>query len=130
MFSKAISQSGLATNPWALTNDPVSQSKKFASKLGCYSESTKEMVACMKNLTALEVVMGHQVVSDPLRQLIDVFVPTIEHNIPDGKTFLSEHPMELLKKGLINKVPSIIGFNADEGLLNSAGWFRFQFNLC
>ncbi len=83
----------------------------------------------MKNLTALEVVLGHQVVSDPLRQLIDVFVPTVEHNIEDGKTFLAEHPMEVLKKGLINKVPSIIGFNSDEGLLNSAGLFKFLLNF-
>lgn len=120
LFSKAISQSGLATNPWALTNDPVSQSKKFAVNLGCPTDTTKEMVACLKNLTASEVVKGHQVVSDPLRQLIDVFVPTIELPIPDGNTFLSEHPMTILKKGAINKVPSIIGFNADEGLLNSA----------
>lgn len=90
----------------------------------------------MKNLTAMEVVMGHQVVSDPLRQLIDVFVPTVELDIPDGKTFLSEHPMAVLKEGAINKVPSIIGFNADEGLLNSAGMnsflnatFIFKFSL-
>lgn len=74
----------------------------------------------MKNLTASEVVHGHSGVSDPLRELIDVFVPTVELNIPDGQTFLAEHPSTILESGNINKVPSIIGLNSEEGLLNSA----------
>lgn len=121
LFHKAISQSGLAVNPWALTNDPVSQARKFASNLGCSSDNSKEVVFCMKNLTAMEVVSGHLGVSDPLREIIDVFVPTVELNITDGNTFLAEHPKKLLQAGKINKVPAIIGFNSEEGLLNSAG---------
>ncbi|CAL8090404.1 unnamed protein product [Orchesella dallaii] len=120
LFNKAISQSGLATNPWALTKDPVPQLKKFASNLGCYSENSKEMVSCMKNLTATEVVRGHHVVADPLRQLIDVFVPTVELNIPDGKTFLTDNAMNVLKTGVVNKVPMMTGANSEEGLINSA----------
>jgi hypothetical protein len=68
----------------------------------------------------------HTETTDPLRELITVFVPTLEENIADGKTFLAENPHDIIKSGKYSKVPLLTGVDSDEGLINSAGIFMFE----
>lgn len=107
--------------PWALQPSPSEQARRFAEKLNCTTTDTKLMVSCLKSLPAQEVISGHFETMDPLRETISVFVPTIEMNIHDGKTFLAESPEKLIDSGNFAKVPAISGINFHEGLLNSAG---------
>jgi len=47
---------------------------------------------------------------------VSTFAPVVESSDVDGKhAFLQEHPYTLMKKGKINKVPYLTGFNKDEG---------------
>lgn len=53
------------------------------------------------------------------------FVPSIEKEfVPSNDTdpehdqpFLTEHPMKILREGRYNRVPLLIGFNAQEAML-------------
>lgn len=48
-----------------------------------------------------------------------IFTPTIEA-VNDSLAFIAEDPLQTLKRGNFNKVPLIMGVNADEGLLQSS----------
>lgn len=56
---------------------------------------------------------------------VSTFAPVVESGGVDGKqAFLQEHPYTLMKKGKINKVPYMTGFNKDEGFFFSTAGGR------
>jgi carboxylesterase type B len=59
LFHKGISESGTAIKIWTLSKFPSEQAKKFASKMSCPTESTKDMVDCLKKLDAHQLVKPH-----------------------------------------------------------------------
>ncbi|CAG7822768.1 unnamed protein product [Allacma fusca] len=124
LFQRAISQSGAALNPWTIWSEPAAQAKRFAQKFNCNTENTKEMVACMKKLTMQEIMTAHQEVLVTFRDMITVFVPTVESGKVGPNTFLPAHPREMLKANKFNKVPWLAGANGQDGLLFSAALVR------
>jgi len=123
LFHKVIAQSGLALNPWSIYKSPKEQALRYAEKLNCTTANSKSMVNCLKSLPLSEIMEMHTETADPLREVISVFVPTIEKYIPDGKTFLAEDPKVLLENGMFTKVPLLTGVDSEEGLINSAGLY-------
>jgi hypothetical protein len=51
--------SGSGLSPWATIDEPAEQAKEFATDLGCPTNSTKEMVKCMKSLEASTIARAH-----------------------------------------------------------------------
>lgn len=107
--------------PWALNTSPEKQASRFIEQLNCSRTEPHQTLRCLKDLPAHQIASVHMETTDPLRDLESVFVPTIEKNIPDGKTFLAENPRKLLETGAFSKVPFMGGILENEGIINSAG---------
>lgn len=121
LFHKAISQSGLASMAWAVYPNPAKQAKRFAAQANCPTEDTREMVKCLKSRDALELVSIHKECIDKLHPTIAMFFPTVEEEIGDGKSFLTEDPTKIIESGQFNQIPFMTGVNSAEGLLLSSG---------
>ncbi|CAL8090398.1 unnamed protein product [Orchesella dallaii] len=119
LFDKAITQSGAPLSSWALIKQSAAQSKRFASKFGCPTQNTTDMVHCLKQIDAKTLVYGHMEGIDYFRTRPMVFTPTVEA-VNDSSAFLIEDPLKSLEKGNFGKIPWIMGINADEGLLFSS----------
>jgi carboxylesterase type B len=117
LFHRAISQSGVALNPWAIRGNVAAQAKRYAKSLNCPTEDLKDLVKCLKKKPVKELLEAHRESSDHLRDPITIFGPTIE--VPSKSAFMTEHPRELISKGKASRVPFMTGINSHEGLLSS-----------
>ena len=57
LFQKAISQSGVALNPWTLMTTPEKQAKRFAAMVNCPIDNIPKMVDCLKAKPAEALVI-------------------------------------------------------------------------
>lgn len=101
LFSGAILQSGIATGPWVIDDDPLSTLSEMASAAGCPPESP---LPCLKEMPADELLQKSLAVSRRFRPVID------------GQ-FLVEDPLESFRHGRVMDADIILGANSDEGSL-------------
>lgn len=119
LFHKAISQSGVTLNPWAMARKSREKAFKLGELLGCKTNNDKELLEFLKKIEPKTLV----VTSNKIYKLVEPnehyigfsFVPTIEPDVEDA--FISKHPNEILKNGDFNKVPLLIGANTLEGII-------------
>jgi carboxylesterase type B len=121
LFHRAISNSGFSLAHWSFIRKPKEQAKIFAKTLECPTESSKEMVDCLRKISAYKIGKLFRGNHDVLHPRLEVFAPTIESGSPqenDTETFLSAHPRDLLRRGeIVSRVPMINGANSHEGLI-------------
>ena len=55
LFHKAITMSGTSLNHWAFVKNPVEQAQIYANKLRCPTNSTQEMVSCLKQTDTRDI---------------------------------------------------------------------------
>lgn len=127
LFHRAISESGSALNSWALSERPRERAFRLGRVLGFDTNSTADLVAFLRKVPARKLVeySMRTLTPDDARKNVGLpFVPAIEDHVWDGLTgydredrFITEHPMELLRKGAYNALPYITGFNSHEAML-------------
>ncbi|KAJ8963469.1 hypothetical protein NQ318_018952 [Aromia moschata] len=112
LFHKAIFQSGVALNSWALG---FHAAVEFANFIGHNVSDEKEALEVLKN-TPVEVLYENQ---EKFMEMVDArgrpFSPVVEY--PNDTAFITKNAIDLIKAGQYNKVPMIIGFNTREGML-------------
>ncbi|CAG9768327.1 unnamed protein product [Ceutorhynchus assimilis] len=120
LFHKGIAMSGTALCVWALApnKEGIENSKKLAKSFDCPTESTKNMVECLRQVDAMEIVK-HDVLFmewdfDPMIP----FKPTIEPEVEGA--FLTEHPIDIVKAGKSAQIPLIVGITTEDGALRGA----------
>jgi carboxylesterase type B len=59
LFQAAISQSGTGTHFWVMNHHPQQQALRLGAQVGCPTNDTKAMVACLKTLDASTIVGVH-----------------------------------------------------------------------
>ncbi|XP_017783909.1 PREDICTED: venom carboxylesterase-6-like isoform X2 [Nicrophorus vespilloides] len=121
LFQTSISQSGSAFCPWALSSprEAYDLGRKIAKLLECPTESSEEMVKCLKTI---DVKRFFQVQAQFLHWDVDpltIFVPVIE--IDHDGAFISKHPENIIKSGEVNRVTWITGLTKDEGAIRCCG---------
>nr|CAH7738335.1 unnamed protein product [Callosobruchus chinensis] len=99
LFHKAIAQSGCATNGWAVSKRHGAH--LLAEALGIHSTNEKVILEELQQVSAEELYEGCDKVWD---------TTTLE------PTFISEHPLKILKSGKYNQVPMIVGSCSREGM--------------
>ncbi|XP_054273063.1 esterase FE4-like isoform X1 [Macrosteles quadrilineatus] len=117
LFHKAISQSGTALCPWAIST--AARHRELAAQLaqltGCSFTSSQELVDCLRALPAQDIVgtLKHFIVWD--MDPVVLFNPAVEpEEVEDA--FLTSNPWTLT-----SQVPWMVGFNENEGALKLAG---------
>ncbi|XP_023238926.1 carboxylesterase 5A-like [Centruroides sculpturatus] len=104
LFDRVILQSGIAVGSWVFDHDPSLAFSQLVELTKCSRNRKLETVKCLQNLPA-EILLKHS-----------LQVPQRWRPIIDGK-FLTEEPMEAVKKGKYADVDVILGNNEDEGSL-------------
>ncbi|VEN56371.1 unnamed protein product [Callosobruchus maculatus] len=114
LFHKAIAQSGCATNGWAVSKRHGAH--LLAEALGIHSTDEKVILEQLQQIPVEELYEGCDKVWDPFYiGRYRPFAPTIETTTHEP-TFISEHPLKILKSGKYNKVPMIMGSCSREGM--------------
>uniref|UniRef100_A0A8C2PFB2 Carboxylic ester hydrolase n=1 Tax=Capra hircus TaxID=9925 RepID=A0A8C2PFB2_CAPHI len=109
LFHRAIAQSGIITIPGLLNPDPWLLAQSLADSLACNSDSSAEMVQCLRQKTSEEMILAYKSKKIAL------------YNI-DG-TFFPKSAEELLRERQFPSVPFLFGVNNHEfGWLIPRGW--------
>ncbi|KAG5895282.1 hypothetical protein JTB14_015148 [Gonioctena quinquepunctata] len=109
LFHKAIMQSGCTLNPWALRKQ---RPLDFVRFMGKEVDTEKEALEILENLKAEEIVENQSKYVDGRLEIIS---PVVEK--PNNTDFITQHPIELIMTGNYNKVPVLLGYCSDEGLM-------------
>ncbi|CAH1115869.1 unnamed protein product [Psylliodes chrysocephalus] len=118
LFHKGLSQSGTVIQNWALVKHPLSKAQTVARNLHCPTNSTKEMVACLKKTDAKKVILSMTKLYNYFESIpFVIFGPVIEKG---NNPFLPEHPYKMLKDGNVYDLPWIAANVKDEGLFPTA----------
>ncbi|KAG5864740.1 hypothetical protein JTB14_003391 [Gonioctena quinquepunctata] len=115
LFHKAIMMSGVAVNPWASSERNVFT---FLKSMGKDVQDEKTALDILMKMP-IEELFQHQDTffiqnNSPLR----IVGPVIEN--PNPTAFITKPLLEIICSGEYNKVPIIIGYTSNEGLLFAA----------
>ncbi|XP_057336401.1 uncharacterized protein LOC130674963 [Microplitis mediator] len=120
LFQKAILQSGVATNTWASAPSSMKEAAENVSeKLGNKVTDTKKLIEFLQSVDALKLAEAE----DPLKtwtnfyETVNPFTPSVDSKAKNP--FLNIPLTEAIKSGI--KVPHIIGYNSDEGIIFITG---------
>ncbi|XP_035694709.1 uncharacterized protein LOC118428684 [Branchiostoma floridae] len=101
LFQRAISQSG-TWKTFPVNPQPLGITKMLAEKVGCETEDTATLTACLKEKSPQELMESFESLG------IMFPLPAVEG------TFLATDPMELMQKGEINTADYLLGINNHE----------------
>jgi len=111
LFHRAIVQSAYPTTRWATLNEAAADGNAFAAALGCTSQDPVQILACLRMKTRDQVLtalpLGVQQVAEPPGRVF--WEPVV-----DG-VVIPDQPRSLFDTGRFYRVPTMLGFNRDEG---------------
>jgi para-nitrobenzyl esterase len=111
LFHRAIVQSAYPTSRWATMAESAVDGRVFAAALGCANTDAVQALACMRSKTRNEVLtavpVGVQQVAEPVGSIF--WEPIV-----DG-VVIPDQPRTLFDAGTFHRVPTVVGFNRDEG---------------
>ncbi|XP_033850874.3 bile salt-activated lipase-like [Acipenser ruthenus] len=112
LVRRAISQSGVALSPWALSKDPLYWAKQIAQKVGCATDTTTSMMGCLKITDPVALTLAGNL------RLFNLNEPVVYGlglaPVVDGD-FIPEHPSNLFHNAA--EVDYIAGTNDMDGHL-------------
>ncbi|XP_011306600.1 venom carboxylesterase-6 [Fopius arisanus] len=114
LFQGGISVSGTALDCWTQTENSPEKAKKVGSLQGCPTNSTKEMVECLKSRPARSIVQLVAQFQPWWFNPFTPFGPVVEENSPSA--FISRSPIEIITSGDAADLPWITSVTSEEGL--------------
>ncbi|GAB6027377.1 hypothetical protein CHUAL_001653 [Chamberlinius hualienensis] len=115
LFYAAITASGSAYSDRYFDPNPMNPAKRLADKVGCPTNSTKSLIACLKSVSKETIVVATEnMTTSGVRNGIVPFRP-----VADGwysGSFIPDEPKVVLRTGIYNHVPIMSGVTKDEGL--------------
>ncbi|PSN36676.1 Venom carboxylesterase-6 [Blattella germanica] len=120
LFQRGIAMSGSAFCNWAFMENGRAKAAALAQSLGCYTQTSRELVDCLRHrpagLIVQQVPNFHGWKDEPYSP----FGPTAEGA---GITpFMTVHPVEAFLNGTIQDLPLLMSVTTDEGLFPAAAW--------
>ncbi|XP_053230401.1 neuroligin-3 isoform X8 [Podarcis raffonei] len=106
LFQRAIIQSGSALSSWAVNYQPVKYTSLLADKVGCNVLDTVDMVDCLRQKSAKELVEQD---IQPARYHV-AFGPVIDGDV------IPDDPEILMEQGEFLNYDIMLGVNQGEGL--------------
>ncbi|XP_026749626.1 juvenile hormone esterase-like [Galleria mellonella] len=120
LFNKAIMQSGTCIDDWAMSGEAKRRAFIAGRAIGKDTNSTQELLEFLQSVPTSKLAgltFLSRINDEKERGLPIYFTPTIEKKFNNVEPFLTEHPLDALAAGNINKVPIIIGYNSSESIL-------------
>ncbi|KAF2904191.1 hypothetical protein ILUMI_01983 [Ignelater luminosus] len=125
LFHRGISKGGTALAPWAIHKAPLKEAKRLAASLNCDDSSTRELIKCLKEKPARQIIQNSHFSPVIDGFPIAPFSPVVEKE--SASAFLIDDPYKLLKSGNVTDVPWLSGATTEEGIL-ILQYFKFQYN--
>ncbi|XP_033625263.1 cholinesterase 1-like [Asterias rubens] len=116
LFNQAIMQSGTFLSPWGFdysrqSERSLTNARNLAARLDCPTDSTIEMVTCLRNVPEFFLTNAQgQVIRETTTNDL-AFKPVIDN------FYVTDTPDALLQKGALHPADILIGTNRDEGTL-------------
>ncbi|XP_055531052.1 carboxylic ester hydrolase-like [Wyeomyia smithii] len=121
LFRNGIGHSGSALNPWVFAENSAEKAKMIASSVGCPVTSSKEMLKCLRESSARDIVRAVGQLFDYLYNPMSPLGVVVEQQTKKNpKPFLIEHPYTLMERGKFYRVPLLLSANEAEGLYPGA----------
>ncbi|XP_031331977.1 venom carboxylesterase-6-like [Photinus pyralis] len=120
LFHRGISVSGNALGAWTLQEDAAQKARRVAASLGCPTASSVELVNCLRQRPAVQVVESVRMFRPWLYNPFAPFGVVIEKT--GANPFLTDHPYVLLSQGKVQDLPWITSVTCDEGLYPGADY--------
>lgn len=119
LFHKGIIQSACAMNTFALEKNPIQPVLNLARELNITKKDIVEIVKELKNIPFMDIMEASmkliESTKDNEEEIINsIFKPCVEKEFEGIPVFLSKSPSAILKSGVVNKVPIVIGANNTE----------------
>ncbi|KAG8252389.1 hypothetical protein J6590_057810 [Homalodisca vitripennis] len=121
LFQRVIVQSGSTLCDWAIDFHPLAHAQTIARMSNCDLPSTREMIDCLRNQSAFQILMAH---SDFLTEVLINEGRAVRGNNggnhaiiekPGPLSYLVEDPRLSFQDGRFLKVPMMIGVTKHEG---------------
>jgi para-nitrobenzyl esterase len=109
LFDRAIVQSAYPTSRWRDGAEGAAQGIAFAAALGCTDPGN--VLGCMRAASRDAVLTA---LSQATQQIVEPQGRTFWEPIVDG-VVIPDQPRTLFTRGAFHRVPTIVGFNRDEG---------------
>ncbi|CAK9812182.1 Venom carboxylesterase-6 [Anthophora quadrimaculata] len=118
LFQRGISISGHTLNPRSQTKRASEKAKKFAALMGCPSDNSEKMIACLKDRPPR--AMSQAVAEFMYWQYnpCTPFGPVVEKQ--GSNPFINRSPFKIISSGDVLDVPWITGIVSEEGLFPTA----------
>ncbi|XP_043271072.1 venom carboxylesterase-6-like [Venturia canescens] len=117
LIHRAISQSGNACCPWALSLPGVARSHadRLGKHLNCPTDDSRVLVECLKKKDPADLVTSDHIYEVFGSCPLIPFRPVVEPDHPGA--FLKEEPVESIKSGNVIDIPWMTGITSEEGAL-------------
>nr|AHJ81343.1 carboxylesterase [Locusta migratoria] len=116
LFHRAISQSGVSLNAWAVPRPGgLQKAQKVAALVGCPTEPSAALVDCLRTVDDYKIANTTSHFSEWLFFPFIPFRPAVEGETEDS--FMPKHPLDLKPH---TAVPWLTGVTHDEGILLAA----------
>ncbi len=119
LFHKAIIMSGSVLCPWALApqRDWAQRLAKLCGFEG-NQDDEKEILEFLQNIEASKMIKVQRAVIRPeeIGKVSYAFAPHVE-SYTSNDTFISHHPLDLVRSAWSNEIDILIGGTSDEGLM-------------
>lgn len=121
LFNNGISHSGVSINPWVMMENAREKANHLAAYTGCPQDDHIDMLKCLREKPAEELVMFAKTYQPFLYNPFTPFGVVVEPEA-DG-AFLIDHPLNILTKGNFKKLPWFVSQTEDEGLYPAAEFY-------
>ena len=126
LFHRAIMQSGTAISPYTKVNNPPAHyAMRLSRAVGC---SGADVSDCLRNIP-VNTLYNNIMMFDECSLRADIgltfpgpWVPVVDNYV--DKPFIAEAPEDILETGKENKVPTMIGFTKEDGLLFTSRFIK------
>ncbi|XP_058988202.1 esterase-5B-like isoform X2 [Musca domestica] len=116
----AVSYSGVALNPWALSTTARQNALKVAKILKCPNlENTQEVKKCLQAKPAGDIVSSVKYLLNFGYNPFSTFGPVVEHT-KAANAFMTKHPRDIIKSGEYSQIPHLVTVTSEDGGYNAA----------
>ncbi|XP_069696459.1 esterase FE4-like isoform X2 [Periplaneta americana] len=126
LFHRAISQSGTALAPWALSPPGLMKqySRMLAASLACPIAPSIEMLACLRHRDAEDIIYSAPPFYDGDDNPLVTFRPVVETStVDDHEAIITSHPVQALLNTSQHHVPWMTGLSSADGAIITASTF-------
>lgn len=118
LFQKAIIVSGSTLSSQFYVEDPLQYAFKLGKYMDYHTNNIEDLMNFLSKAKAFDIVDANEKMdknNNPAANYFH-FAPSVEEYVEGEEILLHDTPERLLRSGEFEQIPTLVGFNTDEGL--------------